>query len=94
MSSHISCHKIEKSYLDKTLFLDLSLTIDRKTKLGIVGPNGSGKSTLAKILARKDLPDEGNISFAKGLKCQLISQKEEDKTNDSVKDFILKKNCR
>jgi ATPase subunit of ABC transporter with duplicated ATPase domains len=43
---------------------DVSLSVDRATRLGIVGPNGVGKSTLLRILAGIEAPDAGRVRRA------------------------------
>jgi ATP-binding cassette subfamily F protein 3 len=53
--------KLSKSYPDKALFGELSLTVERGRKVGIVGPNGSGKSTLLKIVAGLLEPEAGEV---------------------------------
>ena len=40
---------------------DVSLSITRDTRLGVVGPNGIGKSTLLRILAGLEAPDSGVV---------------------------------
>jgi ATP-binding cassette subfamily F protein 3 len=47
----LALEHIRKSWGDKEVYSDLSLTIWRGDKVALVGPNGAGKSTLLKILA-------------------------------------------
>ena len=48
---------------EKVLFHDLSLTIGRGERWGIVGPNGAGKTTLVKCLLGELEPDAGTRSI-------------------------------
>ncbi|MFG0305812.1 MAG: ABC-F family ATP-binding cassette domain-containing protein [Phycisphaerales bacterium JB040] len=48
---------------DKVLFHDLSLTIGRGERWGIVGPNGAGKTTLVRCLLGELEPDAGTRSL-------------------------------
>ncbi len=49
-----------KSY-DTPLFRDLSFTLERSRRLGIMGPNGSGKTTLLRILMGQEEPSTGAV---------------------------------
>ena len=89
MSSLINCHKISKTFSDKCLFNELTLAIEKKTKLGVLGPNGAGKSTLIKILSKKETTDEGTVSYAKGVKIHVVEQKSEFKSEQSIRFFAL-----
>ena len=51
---------LAKSY-DRPLFTDLSFSLRRGQRLGIMGPNGSGKTTLIRILMGDESPDKGTI---------------------------------
>ncbi|MBC62065.1 MAG: ABC transporter ATP-binding protein, partial [Zetaproteobacteria bacterium] len=88
MSSLINCHKISKTFSDKCLFNELTLAIEKKTKLGVLGPNGAGKSTLIKILSKKETTDEGTVSYAKGVKIHVVEQKSEFKSEQSISNTI------
>ncbi len=46
-----------------TLFADLSLTIERGERWGIVGPNGAGKTTLVRTLLKQVEPDAGSVTI-------------------------------
>ncbi len=47
--SPLEMRGISKSYGEKKVLQDVSLTVDRGDRLAIIGPNGIGKSTLLKI---------------------------------------------
>jgi ABC-type polysaccharide/polyol phosphate transport system ATPase subunit len=54
--------KFYKGKEEKFLALnDISLTIKKGERVGIIGPNGSGKTTLLKIIARVTSPTYGKI---------------------------------
>src|SRR5947209_808271 len=52
--------QLAKGY-DRPLFSDLSFTLTRGKRLGIMGPNGSGKTTLLRILMGDEEPDAGSV---------------------------------
>src|SRR5438132_6694857 len=52
--------ELAKSY-DRPLFADLSFTLERGRRLGVLGPNGSGKTTLLRILMSEEKPDAGQV---------------------------------
>ena len=41
---------ISKNYEDLSVLQNISLSVDRDSKIAFVGQNGQGKSTLAKII--------------------------------------------
>jgi ATPase subunit of ABC transporter with duplicated ATPase domains len=49
------------------LFLDASAAIHKGEKVGLVGPNGAGKSTLFRMVVKKEVPDEGQVSVDRGM---------------------------
>jgi lipopolysaccharide transport system ATP-binding protein len=51
---------------------DVSVTLARGTRLGVVGRNGAGKSTLLRTLAGIIVPDRGRVVRAP-VTCQLLS---------------------
>lgn len=57
----IEAKNLTKMFGKKTVFSDLSFTIEQFSKIGIVGNNGTGKSTLFNILAGLDHAFNGEI---------------------------------
>ncbi len=45
-----------------TLFSDVHLLLDARSRLGIIGPNGAGKSTFLDVLAGRRAPLEGTVA--------------------------------
>ncbi|MGB8381276.1 MAG: ATP-binding cassette domain-containing protein, partial [Dermatophilaceae bacterium] len=39
----------------------LTVTVDARSRIGVVGRNGSGKSTLLRLLAGRQEPDSGRV---------------------------------
>ncbi|MEO1366667.1 MAG: ABC-F family ATP-binding cassette domain-containing protein [Acidobacteriota bacterium] len=54
---------ISKSYGDKNVLENVSLTVDRSDRIAIIGPNGIGKSTLLKILVGQVGADGGELEW-------------------------------
>lgn len=69
--SQLIVENLTKSVGEKTLFRDISFTIQNGDKVGLIGINGTGKSTLLSIIAgtedadsiRKDHPNKYSISY-------------------------------
>jgi len=51
---------LAKAY-DRPLFKDLTFSLQRGQRLGIMGANGSGKTTLLRILLGEEQPDAGTV---------------------------------
>src|SRR5574338_1351910 len=88
MTALIGLHELSKSFGSKTLFKNISFTIGEGNRIGLVGPNGSGKSTLLKILMGLDLPDSGNLSYARGIRVGYAAQDPEF-ADDTVLNIML-----
>ena len=55
--------ELTKSYGDKSVLRDVSFSVRRGDRLGIIGVNGAGKSTLLRLLAGKSEFDNGSIDW-------------------------------
>ena len=70
----ISLENISKSYTDKILLDNQTLTVSSNDKIGIIGVNGCGKSTLLKIMAKIEEPDSGEVTYERFKKITYLGQ--------------------
>ena len=66
--------EVSKSYNGRTLFEDVTLTINRTDRLGLVGPNGAGKSTLFKLILGQEEATTGLINCQRGATVGFLPQ--------------------
>jgi ATP-binding cassette subfamily F protein uup len=59
---------------DRTIVRDLTTTIMRGDRVGLIGPNGSGKTTLLRLLLGELAPDAGSIRMGTGLEIAYFDQ--------------------
>jgi ABC-type nitrate/sulfonate/bicarbonate transport system ATPase subunit len=62
-ASAIELRNIQHRFDEMVALSDVSLTIHRHERLGIVGPSGCGKSTLLSVIAGLIQPDEGSVQI-------------------------------
>ena len=77
----IELNKVSKSYNDKVLIEDLSLSVPKGAIVGIIGGNGAGKSTLFRMIAGTETPDSGSIDLGETVKVAYVEQ-----TRDTLND--------
>ncbi len=88
MSLLLNTNNLSKSYSSKELFKNLSFSVFKRDKIGLIGPNGSGKSTLLKILAGLESSDEGEVVAKRSLKIVYVPQSVVYESK-SVKDVLF-----
>jgi ATP-binding cassette subfamily F protein uup len=80
----IEAENVSYSYGKKNIVRNLSTTIQRGDKIGIVGPNGSGKTTLLRILMGELQPSQGEVRHGTNVEMayfdQLRAQLDESKS--------------
>ncbi|MGI5218431.1 TlrC/CarA/OleB/SrmB family ABC-F type ribosomal protection protein [Nocardia sp. CA-290969] len=63
-AAQLTLTETTKRYGDRTVLDRVSLSIRPGETVGVVGDNGSGKSTVLRLLAGRELPDNGEVVVA------------------------------
>ncbi|MBR0085400.1 MAG: ABC-F family ATP-binding cassette domain-containing protein [Lachnospiraceae bacterium] len=85
----LSLSEINKSYGTEQILTDISFTVNKGDRIGVVGANGAGKSTLFRLICGEQEPDSGSISAAKDLTLGYLKQREHFPEGRSVLDTLL-----
>ncbi len=85
----LSVERISKRYGPRQLFKDISFGLEKGQRTAIVARNGTGKSTLLKCIAGLETPDEGTITFNKGLRTGYLDQNVAMTSDRSLTDEML-----
>ena len=85
----LNADKIIKSYTERPLLENISLSINEGDKIGLIGVNGTGKTTLLKILAGKEEAEGGTIIKTKGVRIGYLPQNPGFNKDFSVLEQVL-----
>ena len=85
----IEAKGIAKSYGGRAIVRDLSLTVERGDRLGIVGPNGAGKTTLINLLTGVLEPDGGTVRLGTNLAVATLDQTRESLDPEATVASVL-----
>ena len=86
---YVSVEGLTKSYGIQPLFENISFNIEEGDKIALVARNGTGKSTLLRILAGKEIADEGKVWVNKDVDVVLLEQEPSFAEEKSVLDNIF-----
>lgn len=73
----LSLDGLKMAFGDRTLFSDVTATLNHGQRIALIGPNGEGKTTLLRIIAGELEPAEGQVTLGKGVKLGYLSQEQE-----------------
>jgi ATPase subunit of ABC transporter with duplicated ATPase domains len=68
---------LSKSYGSLEVFTDVSLAVDRGSRVVVLGLNGAGKTTLLRLLSGQEQPDTGEVVPGHGLRLGYYAQEHE-----------------
>lgn len=84
----IKVNNLSKSYSTQEVLENISFTLSKRERVGLIGRNGSGKSTLFKMILGLESSDSGNIQVPKYYKISSLSQ-----TIEFTKETVLEECC-
>lgn len=87
--NYLSVENISKAFGARTLFKDLSFGIDEGQKVALVAKNGTGKTSILEMLAGREQPDSGQVTFRKGIKVGYLTQDPELIDGTTILDNVL-----
>ncbi|MCP1994919.1 ABC-F family ATP-binding cassette domain-containing protein [Flavobacterium sp. HSC-61S13] len=73
----LEIEEVTKRFGDKTVFKDISLLVERGSKIAFVGQNGQGKSTLIKAIV-DEFEYDGNIKLGHNVQIGYFAQNQAD----------------
>ena len=87
----LKIERLSKSFGEKVLLDNISLTISKGEKIGLVAKNGSGKSTFLRIIAGQEAPEGETVSvrLAKDVKVGFLWQEPDLNPNHTVLEAVL-----
>ncbi|HYD48715.1 MAG TPA: ABC-F family ATP-binding cassette domain-containing protein, partial [Terriglobales bacterium] len=71
----VTARAVHRSFGPRRVLDDVSVSIHRGERVGMVGLNGAGKSTLGRILAGVDVPDSGTVAPRRGARIAHLAQR-------------------
>lgn len=87
--SILTASNLSKFFGPEEIFSGVSVEIPHRSRIALVGPNGAGKTTLLHLLIGLDVPTEGTVSRAKGLRIGFLPQRPELRGDHTVWDEML-----
>ena len=71
---YLQAENICKSFGDLEVLRNVSLSLFQGQRTALIAQNGTGKSTLLNILAEKDTPDSGSVTYRNNIKVSYLPQ--------------------
>lgn len=74
MISFLQVENLSKRFGEQLLFQNISFGIGKNQKVALIAKNGMGKSTLLQIIAGKESPEEGSVTFRNHITIGYLEQ--------------------
>ncbi|QGS52450.1 ABC-F family ATP-binding cassette domain-containing protein [Spiroplasma tabanidicola] len=84
----VSINNITHKNGDKKLYEDTAIKLNKGEHIALIGPNGAGKTTLLNIIAKKIVPDKGEVKIHEKTKIGYLDQHQDVDLNLTVDQYL------
>ena len=86
----ISVQNVQKGFGAHEVLRDVTFSLQKGEKMGLIGVNGCGKTTLMRMLSGEEQPDGGSIHMNKELRIGYLAQVDDIALTDTVWSAMLR----
>ncbi|NLI23027.1 MAG: ABC-F type ribosomal protection protein [Clostridiales bacterium] len=86
----ISVQNVQKGFGAHEVLRDVTFSLQKGEKMGLVGVNGCGKTTLMRLISGEDQPDGGTIHMNRDLRIGYLAQVDDIALTDTVWGAMLR----
>ncbi|MDD2785730.1 MAG: ABC-F family ATP-binding cassette domain-containing protein [Patescibacteria group bacterium] len=90
MSIVLQFQDISKSFGNRRLFDDATVSIAEGQKIGLIGANGSGKTTLMRMILGQETLDGGSVNLHPNTRLGYLEQNEVFPPDETVTDYLVR----
>lgn len=94
MPTVLQLQGISKSFGNRRLFDDATVSISEGQRVGLIGANGTGKTTLLRMIIGQESVDDGDIVFYPTTRLGYLEQQEEILPNETVMEYLVRASSR
>ncbi|ATH94852.1 ribosomal protection-like ABC-F family protein [Bacillus glycinifermentans] len=84
-----SVQNVTQSYGGHAVLSGVSCEIKQGERIGLIGRNGEGKTTLLRLMSGQVKPDEGLVTWKKGISAGLLKQSAAHAGEQTVKELLF-----
>ena len=70
----IGCEHLSQEWPGKRVLADVTIGVNEGDRIGVVGKNGDGKSTLLSLIDHAIEPDDGTVTWRRGISVGVLGQ--------------------
>ncbi|KUM99183.1 hypothetical protein AQI95_40555 [Streptomyces yokosukanensis] len=89
-SAHLVAEDLHCVLGDRVVLRDVSLTVSRGERVGLIGENGRGKSTLLRVLAGDLAPQRGQVVRAVSGRVGFLPQQPDFPADSTIEDVLAR----